>query len=226
MGVKMFSGLVKNIGVVIKFDGEMIAVKSTIRTEVGASIAINGICTTAISTNGDIFRAILSKETRKCVALENLQLPRAKVHLEEALRLSDRLDGHIVQGHIDSIGEIVRVERSENGFDFIIAYPQEIRPLLVPKGSITIDGVSLTLNAVDSQTFRLTIIPHTFETTLFHTYKPTRRVNIETDIFNRSVYHILQNMGDLGELTREYTCDSAKSTESKWRQIDSILLGY
>ncbi len=226
----MFSGLIKNIGVVERFDGEMIAVKSAIRPEVGASIAINGICTTAVSTNGEIFRAILSKETRKCVALENLQKPRAKVHLEEALRLSDRLDGHIVQGHIDSIGEIVRVERSENGFDFIIAYESQIRPLLVPKGSIAIDGISLTLNEVDSDTFRLTIIPHTFNNTLFHTYKPARRVNIETDIFNRSVYHILQNMRDLGVDSHldlgESKRDWRESTESKWRQIDSILLGY
>ena len=222
----MFSGLIKNIGVVERFDGEMIAVKSAIRPEVGASIAINGICTTAISTNGEVFRAILSKETRECVALENLQMPRAKVHLEEALRLNDRLDGHIVQGHIDSIGEIVRLEHSENGFDFIIAYPQEIRPLLVPKGSIAIDGVSLTLNEVDSSTFRLTIIPHTFNNTLFHTYKPARRVNIETDIFNRSVYHILRNMRDSGVDLGESKRDWRESAESKWRQIDSILLGY
>ncbi len=226
----MFSGLIKNIGVVERFDGEMIAVKSAIRPEVGASIAINGICTTAISTNGEIFRAILSKETRECVALENLQKPRAKVHLEEALRLSDRLDGHIVQGHIDSIGEIVRVERSENGFDFIIAYESQIRALLVPKGSIAIDGISLTINEVDSDTFRLTIIPHTFNNTLFHTYKPARRVNIETDIFVRSVRHILQNMRDFGVDSHldlgESKCDWRESTESKWRQIDSILLGY
>ena len=221
----MFSGLIKNIGVVERFDGECIAVKSAIRPQIGASIAINGICTTAISTNGEVFRAILSKETRECVALENLQTPRAKVHLEEALRLSDRLDGHIVQGHIDSIGEIVRVERNENGFDFIIAYPQEIRPLLVPKGSIAIDGVSLTLNAVDSQTFRLTIIPHTFNNTLFHTYKPARRVNIETDIFNRSVYHIMRNMGDLGE-SNESKRKSNESAESQWQKINSILLSY
>lgn len=219
----MFSGLIKNIGVVESFNGEIIAIKSEIRPEIGASIAINGICTTVISLNGAIFRAVLSKETRECVALENLQTPHAKVHLEEALRLNDRLDGHIVQGHIDSIGEIVKIERSENGFDFIIAYPKEIRALLVPKGSIAIDGISLTLNALQSHTFRLTIIPHTFNNTLFHTYKPKRRVNIETDIFNRSVYHILKNTGDLGTISRESRQDLAKS---KWRQIDSILLSY
>ena len=223
----MFSGLVKNIGVVESFSGEVIAIRSSLRPQIGASIAIDGVCTTAISLNGDIFRAHLSKETRDCIALENLLKPRAQVHLEEALRVNDRLDGHIVQGHIDSVGEILRVERSENGFDFIVAYPSEIRALLVPKGSVAIDGVSLTINAVTSSTFRLTIIPHTFNNTLFHTYKPARRVNIETDIFVRSVYHIVKNMKDsganLGDLGRESALDSH---ESKWQKIDNILMSY
>ena len=223
----MFSGLVKNIGVVESFSGEVIAIRSSLRPQIGASVAINGVCTTAISQNGDIFRAHLSKETRDCIALENLQKAHAQVHLEEALCVNDRLDGHIVQGHIDSVGEILRVERSENGFDFIIAYPSEIRALLVPKGSVAIDGISLTINEVSSRDFRLTIIPHTFNNTLFHTYKPARRVNIETDIFVRSVYHILQNMCDSGtnliDFGRESALDSAKS---KWQKIDNILMSY
>ena len=223
----MFSGLVKNIGVVESFSGEVIAIRSSLRPQIGASIAIDGVCTTAIALNGDIFRAHLSKETRDCIALENLLKPRAQVHLEEALRVNDRLDGHIVQGHIDSVGEILRVERSENGFDFIVAYPSEIRALLVPKGSVAIDGISLTINEADSATFRLTIIPHTFNNTLFHTYKPARRVNIETDIFVRSVYHILQNMRDSGvnlhDFGHESVIDSAKS---KWQKIDNILMSY
>ncbi|MGX2982542.1 riboflavin synthase [Helicobacter sp. 23-1045] len=223
----MFSGLVKNIGVVESFSDEVIAIRSSLRPQIGASIAIDGVCTTVISLNGDIFCAHLSKETRDCIALENLLKPRAQVHLEEALRVSDRLDGHIVQGHIDSVGEILRVERSENGFDFIIAYPSEIRAMLVPKGSVAIDGVSLTINAVTSRDFRLTIIPHTFNNTLFHTYRPARRVNIETDIFVRSVYHIVKNMGDLGANLIDFGRESAlDSAESKWQKIDNILMSY
>ena len=223
----MFSGLVKNIGVVESFSGEVIAIRSSLRPQIGASIAINGVCTTAISSEGDIFRAHLSKETRDCIALENLLKPRAQVHLEEALRVSDRLDGHIVQGHIDSVGEILRVERSENGFDFIVAYEKSIRAMLVPKGSVAIDGVSLTINAVTSSTFRLTIIPHTFNNTLFHTYKPARRVNIETDIFVRSVYHIMKNMRDSGANLRDLGRESAlDSHESTWQKIDNILMSY
>ena len=211
----MFSGLVRNIGVVERFEGGKITVQSDLRPKIGASIAINGICTTAISTKGGAFCAILSEETRKCVAIENIQKPRAKVHLEEALRASDRLDGHIMQGHIDSIGEILRIEKSGEGVDFIIGYEAKIRPMLIPKGSIAIDGISLTINALDSASFRLTIIPHTFHSTLFHSYKPTQRVNIETDIFARSVYHILQNMAD-----------SAPDSANAWRKIDNILMSY
>lgn len=204
----MFSGLVRNIGVVRHFSGEKISIESDISPQIGASVAINGICTTVTKYSNRTFEAILSKETRSVVALENLT---NKVHLEEALRLSDRLDGHIVQGHIDSIGIIESISKNENGFDIIISFDNALAPLIVPKGSIAIDGVSLTINEVQNSTFRLTIIPHTFNETLFHTYKVKRRVNIETDILNRSIFHMLSRL---------------KSKQATWDSIDSILLGY
>lgn len=204
----MFSGLVRNIGVVRHFSGEKISIESDISPQIGASVAINGICTTVTKYSNRTFEAILSKETRSVVALENLA---NKVHLEEALRLSDRLDGHIVQGHIDSIGIIESISKNENGFDIIISFDNALAPLIVPKGSIAIDGVSLTINEVQNSTFRLTIIPHTFNETLFHTYKVKRRVNIETDILNRSIFHMLSRL---------------KSKQTTWDSIDSILLGY
>lgn len=204
----MFSGLVRNIGVVRHFSGEKISIESDISPQIGASVAINGICTTVTKYSNRTFEAILSKETRSVVALENLT---NKVHLEEALRLSDRLDGHIVQGHIDSIGIIESISKNENSFDIIISFDNALAPLIVPKGSIAIDGVSLTINEVQNSTFRLTIIPHTFNETLFHTYKVKRRVNIETDILNRSIFHMLSRL---------------KSKQTTWDSIDSILLGY
>lgn len=211
----MFSGLVRNIGFVEKFDGEILDIKSDLVPQIGASIAVNGICTTVTSFKNNIFSVILSKETRENIAIENLK---GRVHLEEALTISDRLDGHIMQGHIDSIGEILQIKKSENGFDFIIAFMPEIYPLIVPKGSIAIDGVSLTVNEVSKHQFRLTIIPHTFYQTLFCAYKPKRRVNIETDIFNRSIYHIMQTMQE------SHSQDIAK--EKAWQNIDAILMSY
>lgn len=205
----MFSGLVKNIGIVKKFDGEILTIKSDIKPKIGASIAVNGACLTATRYKNGEFDVILSKESRDNIAIENLK---DRVHLEEALMLSDRLDGHIVQGHIDCTGEIKKIKQSENGFDFYIQFDDDKIPLIVPKGSITIDGISLTINSLQENVFKLTIIPHTFHNTLFHTYKIKRRVNIETDIINRSIYHILQHT-------------KSKSTP-KWSEIDSILSSY
>lgn len=213
----MFSGLVKEMGFVEKFSGETLQIRSELAPQIGASIAVNGICTTVTSYKNGVFSVVLSKETRESVALENL---RGRVHLEEALRLCDRLDGHIMQGHIDSVGEILDIQKSENGFDFTIAFPPKLYPLIVPKGSIAIDGISLTVNDVRTHNFRLTIIPHTFNQTLFCTYKPKRRVNIETDIINRSIYHIMQSV----KKSQDSTLDSANG--AMWQKIDAILMSY
>lgn len=213
----MFSGLVKEMGFVEKFSGEILQIRSDLTPQIGASIAVNGICTTVTSYKNGVFSVVLSKETRESVALENLQ---GRVHLEEALRLCDRLDGHIMQGHIDSVGEILDIQKSENGFDFIIAFPPKLYPLIVPKGSIAIDGISLTVNEVRTHNFRLTIIPHTFKQTLFGSYKPKRRVNIETDIINRSIFHIMQSV----KKSQDSTLDSANG--AMWQKIDSILMSY
>lgn len=204
----MFSGLIRNIGVVKHFSGEKICIESNIKPQIGSSIAINGICTTTTKYTNNTFEAFLSKETRSIIAVENLK---GKVHLEEALRLNDRLEGHIVQGHIDCIGVIECITKNENSFDVIISFDKSKAPLIVPKGSIAIDGVSLTINDVKDNTFRLTIIPHTFNETLFHTYQVKRRVNIETDILNRSIFHMLNKL------------DSKDSIQNT---IDSILLNY
>ena len=205
----MFSGMIEHIGAIKQFSGETITIKSALSPKIGASIAVNGICLTTTRYKNGEFDAILSKESRDHIAIENLK---NKVHLEEALRVNDRLDGHIVQGHIDCIGIIRKIEQSENGFDFFIEFDESKIPLIVPKGSIAIDGVSLTINSLQQNIFRLTIIPHTFKNTLFHTYKINRRVNIETDIINRSIYHILKH--------------TKPESKINFKEIDSILLSY
>lgn len=182
----MFSGLVREIGEVLDIKDEKIFIKSSLTPKIGASIAVNGICLSVDSFQSNIFSANISKETQKCVAMENLS---NKVHLEEALKIGDRFDGHIVQGHIDSIAILSHINKQKNSIDMYFSYERSIAPLLVPKGSICVDGISLTINEISSDFFRLSIIPHTFTTTLFHTYKPNRRVNIETDIIARTLLH-------------------------------------
>jgi riboflavin synthase len=112
--------------------------------------------------------------------------------MEPAMRLDDRFEGHIVQGHIDCVGEVIDITQRENATDFIIKVEPKYIAYIIPKGSITVDGVSLTINDVYSDSFRLTIIPHTLKETLIGEYKLGTKVNIETDLFARYIDHILQ----------------------------------
>lgn len=190
----MFTGLIRDFGKVVSFENEILSVRSKLQPQIGDSIAINGACLTVIKIKNDIFSVELSHESRKILAHENLK---NQVHLEPAMRLSDRFDGHMVQGHIDAVGKVADIKKDENGYDFFIDLQEQIMPYMIQKGSICVDGVSLTINEVFKKGVRLTIIPHTFENTLFDEYKKGRRVNIESDLFARYVYNILHPKREL-----------------------------
>ena len=166
-----------------------LCIKSRYRPKIGDSIAINGVCLTVIKLFDDGFSVELSEETQKIIALENYE---NKVHIEPAMRLDDRLEGHIVQGHVDTIGTVEKIVKSPHSRDYYIKIDLEYIKYIIPKGSITIDGVSLTVNDVFQDSFRLTIINHTFENTLFKEYQIGSRVNIETDMFARYIYHLFK----------------------------------
>lgn len=202
----MFSGLIREIALIKDFSNRQLSIQSPFKPSIGDSIAINGACLTVISLKKDGFILELTEHTQQHIAIENLK---GKVHLEPALKVSDRFDGHFVQGHIDAIGEITNITHSYNQSDFFIHTPQHIHSLLIPKGSIAIDGVSLTITDFCAPTLQLTLIPHTFDHTLFGSYAIGRRVNIETDMLVRSVAHILN-----------------QSKKTQWDQFDSITLGY
>jgi len=116
------------------------------------------------------------------------------VHIEPAMRLSDRIDGHLLQGHIDCIGEILEITKNSNSYEIVIKIPSQFMRFVIDKGSIAIDGVSLTVNDTWSDRFRLTIIPHTFDNTLFKSYKIHQRVNVETDMFARYIYKMFNKI--------------------------------
>ena len=202
----MFTGLIREIATVKNFANSKLTISSTLHPRLGDSIAINGACLTVTETSVTEFSVELSPESASVLAIENYK---GKVHIEPAMRLSDRVEGHIVQGHIDCVGEIVRIEKSGNSTDFYITIPKENSKFLVPKGSITVDGVSLTINDVKDNTFRLTIIPHTIKNTIFSRYKIGTRVNIETDMFARYVYHIFK-----------------KEKTLSWDEVDRIMASY
>ena len=184
----MFTGLVREFASVKSFSGEKLIIKSAYKPSIGDSIAINGACLTVVEVMWGGFAVVLSHESQKILAVENF---RGKVHMEPAMRASDRLEGHIVQGHIDCVGEIIQIHKTSDSYDYIIKVPNDFMKFIVSKGSIAVDGISLTINEVFDDSFRLTIIPHTLAQTLLGGYKSKRRVNIETDMFARYVYHMM-----------------------------------
>ncbi len=186
----MFTGLIRDIGTVTSLQNNTLALTTVHKPKLGDSIAINGACLSVVSIAPNGFSVELSPETQRHIALERLS---GKIHVEPAMMMGDRFEGHVVQGHIDTIGTIKEITDNGNSFDVIISVPAEQIPLIVPKGSVTVDGVSLTVNEVFHESFRLTIIPITMKETLFGIYTKGMRVNIETDMFARYVQHILHH---------------------------------
>jgi len=192
----MFNGLIRELAKVKSFSDNTLTLKSNYIPKIGDSVAINGVCLTAVKIYKDGFSVEISPETQKVIAIENYK---NLVHIEPAMRLSDRIDGHLLQGHIDCIGEILEIKYNQNSYDVIIKIPTNYIKFVINKGSIAIDGVSLTINEVWSDRFRLTIIPHTFENTLFKYYKIHQKVNIETDMFARYIYQMFKTKPNIND---------------------------
>lgn len=205
----MFTGLIREIATVKNYANNILTIQSKHKAKLGDSIAINGVCLTVINVNEDGFDLELADETRSIVDESKLK---GEVHLEPAMQMNDRFEGHIVQGHVDCVGEVVEINALENGTDFIIKVEPKYIAHIIPKGSITIDGISLTVNDVYDDAFRLTIIPHTLRETLMRNYEVGTKVNIETDVFARYIDHILTH--------RE------KRKSMNWGEVDSVLMSY
>lgn len=204
----MFTGLIREMATVKNYSTNRLSLKAAYRPKLGDSIAINGTCLSVVTLEGDGFSVELSPETLAHIATEKFK---GQVHIEPAMMMGERFEGHIVQGHIDTIGTIASITDNGNSFDVVIAVDPKFITLIPPKGSIAIDGVSLTVNEVMKESFRLTIIPITMRETLFGTYKKGTRVNIETDVFARYMKHIL-------------TTSSQK--DLSWNDIDHISSLY
>jgi len=204
----LFTGLIREVATVKSFVSSTLSIRSKYKANIGDSIAINGACLTVVKVNTDGFAVELSPESQKLLAIENYK---TQVHIEPAMKMGDRFEGHIVQGHVDTIGTIKNIKNNGNSYDVFIAVDKKFISYIVPKGSITIDGVSLTVNDVADESFRLTIIPHTMKETLFKNYRKGSRVNVETDMFARYVAHIIKHQ---------------KSTSLSWDEVDTINASY
>ena len=193
----MFSGIVQGQAILSsKEDNESIVTMEFATTafnpvdlDLGASIAINGVCLTATSLNKDSFSVDVSTETLKCTNIGELELGDV-VNIEQSLKLGDSIDGHFVFGHVDEVSTVQKIEELDQTRILHFLLSEEGMKFVVKKGSIAINGVSLTVNAVNDSGFEVMIIPHTLEKTTFNEFKKGTRANIEYDMLARYVQNL------------------------------------
>ena len=189
----MFTGIIEEIGRVTSLRGpDLIVEASTVLEGLaeGDSIAVNGACLTAVDFDKKSFRAQISPETFEKTTLGSL-VPGSVVNLERAMMANQRLGGHFVQGHVDGVGEVIGVDDQGEFQAWHFRTPPEVARYLIPKGSISIDGISLTVVNPIADTFSVAVIPATLEKTVLSHRKPGSPVNMEADMIGKHIYHFM-----------------------------------
>jgi len=206
----MFTGIIEEIGRVDRIDSRgnhlllrIKAPKTSTDMKVGDSININGACQTLIELKDNCFMIEAVEETLKRTTLGRLKAGDS-VNLERALRLSDRWGGHLVTGHVDFVGSIKSITRKDQSSVFEFEFPQEYQAYFVEKGSVTVDGISLTVVEVKSDSFTVSVIPFTMTNTVLGEKKTGDMVNIETDLIGKYVEKILAAKKDQPKITEEW----------------------
>ena len=211
----MFTGIIQAVGSITSLDQRGGDVRLAINSGklpmadvvLGDSIAVSGVCLTVIEKSASGFCADVSGETLRRTMIGSLAVNDA-VNLEKALTLETRLGGHLVSGHVDGIGTVTGRQEDSRSVQFTIEAPVELARYIAVKGSICVDGVSLTVNAVDGAAFELNIVPHTLSETTLHAYRAGRQVNLEVDLVARYLERLLlgeaaAQPGNKGQITRE-----------------------
>ena len=196
----MFTGIVESIGKVVKLERIQDEWRLTLQTgslslddvKLGESIAVSGCCLTVVQLTGNGFAADVSNETLRCTTLGQFKSG-TRVNLEKAMQATDRFGGHIVSGHVDGVGELVSSEIEGKSQKLIFSVPNGLSRFIAAKGSICIDGTSLTVNQVEGNTFSINVIPHTQEMTVIGTYELGQRVNLEVDLVARYLEKLFSN---------------------------------
>ena len=194
----MFTGIISDIGEVAAREGGRFTIRCAYAAEsiaIGASIACDGACLTATKVDpagpGSTFAVDVSNETLARTTLDEWQ-PGRRINLERALKAGDELGGHIVAGHVDGVGRIVEMHADGQSRRFTLEVPPDLAPYIASKGSVALDGISLTVNEVAKNGFGINIIPHTLTHTALGAKKPGDRVNIEVDVFARYVARLME----------------------------------
>ena len=192
----MFTGIVTDIGTVRSAEqrGDLRLVIGTSydldTVDLGASISCSGVCLTVVDKGDDWFAVDVSGETVSKSAADRWR-EGAKLNLERALRLGDELGGHIVTGHVDAVAEVVDTQADGDSMRVEVGLPRDLAPMIAPKGSVTLDGVSLTVNDVRENSFSVNIIPHTAQHTTLGTLKADQQLNVEVDVLARYIDRML-----------------------------------
>ena len=205
----MFTGICEECGSIRQITdtggGSRLTIKAAVvfdGSKVGDSIAVDGICLTATSLGKDFFTADVSEETLRYTVLGQRR-PGDFVNLERALRVGDRLGGHIVSGHVDGTGVVKRIERDGDSFLYTFTSDDEILGRIIKKGSVTVNGISLTVAELTDDDFSIEVIPHTLSVTNIGKLKPGDIVNLENDIIGKYVEHFLSEKNERHGLTYE-----------------------
>jgi len=199
----MFTGIIEAVGRIKNIEpvgGDMrlhVDVGSLDMQDVqtGDSIAVNGVCLTAIEFDNKHFVADVSNETIALTSLKDLATG-SEVNLEKALLPTTRLGGHLVSGHVDGLGEVLSIKEASRSIQLIIRAPEELKHYIAMKGSICIDGTSLTVNKISNKDFEINIVPHTQQRTIIKNYKPGTKVNLEVDLIARYLERLLMKQDD------------------------------
>jgi riboflavin synthase len=194
----MFTGLIEDIGQLVSIEMRSGDARFEIKTgnlsleeiQLGDSIAINGVCLTVSNIQDGLLAFDVSIETLKTSALNQLR-PGSHVNLEQALKASDRLGGHLVSGHVDGIAELIYVTQEARSWRLSYKAPKELMKFIAKKGSVCLDGVSLTVNDVSESSFNVNIIPHTRNKTIIQNYITGQKVNLEVDVLARYIERML-----------------------------------
>ncbi len=195
----MFTGIVQGVGTVRSFVGPRLVVgfESGLWPNdplvIGESVAVSGCCLTVVETAGDTMAFDVSEETHRLTALGGW-LENTRVNLERAMRPMDRFGGHIVQGHVDGIAQVESIQELSGSWEMVFSYPEKFSPLVVPKGSICLDGISLTIVSPVENRFGIAVIPHTWAETTLSFRQPGDRLNVEFDALAKHVQALLAHV--------------------------------
>ena len=188
----MFTGLIESLGTIDRIDRTATGMRLVLTTDLdkelaaGDSLAVNGVCLTVIASDRPGVRADVSPETARVTTLGDLR-PGAAVNLERSMRADARVGGHFVQGHVDATGSIEAITQEGDSYRVTIRFPSHLERLLVHKGSVAVDGISLTIASLDGDRFDVQIVPHTWERTNLHAAAIGAAVNLECDILGKYV---------------------------------------